>query len=456
MISGLAVAESDAAVQQWLTVWTAHLSGQSDDDDAQRLLTTMDSIAASAKSSRVIAACYLMAGVGQPFALTAAEVLAPTAPEQLQALRAQSTSFLVTDGPAPPLRLADLDICTVPIPVGAFASLASRQRAVDLLQTLRVENRDGAGGDGDEVLAARCIAVARLWGELPQNNPMADRLVAHGVFALLLDTTGTGTSTASLTSAALAALLPLALQLADRPALADQVLGLALLWALLAAGRAPTSLLLATGPWLLPALHRLAETVPAAFTVTDKDADEGGNSAGAAALLMCRLHQVVAVACLASPGGAGHHHAHLLLQRAVQRVGTSLDPAAAWPTLLALRPFVAGGCPAGVLRCQAQPLAEALLALANRWHAPATLLCFQLLSALCWRCFRAGDSDDDDSGSGAHRALAAIVLTEVARVRLFLAAGQADLTGATAVADAPVVRALQVELDAITKQTEPF
>jgi hypothetical protein len=462
MENGAVVAENDAAVQQWVDAWTQHLTPGHAGDDATKaeaqLHQAMEALAAVPCTSRVEAVCYLTLGVGQPHVLTAADVLAPTVHEQLQALRAPSTlSPPFSSALVPPLQLTDLDIHTVPVPVegGGVVSQASRQLAARILERATAAAATGGRLD-DEALASRCIALARLWGDLPPNRPEVDRLAAHGVFALLAATTTTTTTTTttssggvrpSLTSAALAALVPLALQLADGYVLADQCLGLALLWALLAAGgRAPTSLLLTTGPWLLPALHRLAQTVPAAFASQDATDRLGGGSAGTAAFLVCRVHQVVAVACLASPTGAGTHHAHLLLQRAVQRVGTSLDPYVAWPTLLALRPFVAQGCPVGVLRCQAQPLVEALLALVNRWHLPVAVLCLQLLRALCWRCI--GDGDDDDD-TGAHRALATLVLTEAARVRLFLAAGQADLTGDVAAPDATVARAVHGELDAL-------
>ena len=118
----------------------------------------------------------------------------------------------------------------------------------------------------------------------------------------------------------------------------------------------------------------------------------------------------------------------------------TLDPTTAWPTLLALQPFVAH-CPRAVLCCHLQPTVDTLLSIINRWHTPLQVACLQLLRLLIDRC---------QSAPSCLQPVLPKVVVELFRVELFLQAGSSDITGVT-VEDPSgrVVGALRAEMRAL-------
>ena len=122
------------------------------------------------------------------------------------------------------------------------------------------------------------------------------------------------------------------------------------------------------------------------------------------------------------------------------QVTMTLDPAVAWPMLLALQPFVAH-CPTGVLCCHLQSTVDMLLAMINRWHIPLQVPCVQLLQLLVDRC---------QSTPLCVLPVISKIIVELFRVEVFLQAGSSDITGVT-VSDptGPVVGALRRTLRAL-------
>ena len=129
-----------------------------------------------------------------------------------------------------------------------------------------------------------------------------------------------------MTSAALAALLPLALQLCDRYALSDQAVGLVLLWEVLIR-RSTSSLLAAVGTWLFPLLHKVFLAVPASFATAEAETADPHRSfahhysTNAVIVVASRVMQALIVANQSSP--IGSHYAHLLVQRVEYKVRDS-------------------------------------------------------------------------------------------------------------------------------------
>lgn len=119
----------------------------------------------------------------------------------------------------------------------------------------------------------------------------------------------------------------------------------------------------------------------------------------------------------------------------------TLDPVTAWPSLLALQPFVVH-CPPAVLCCHLQSTVDTLLSLINRWHVPLQVTCFQLLRLLIDRC---------RSAPTCLQSVLPKVVVELFRVELFLQSGSSDITGVT-VEDPSgrVVGALRVEMRALS------
>ena len=329
-------------------------------------------------AARIHVMCWIMIGSGRSHSLTASQVMEPSPHEQLASLRTIPSSSSSAAGGSgswqfdvsyldsghvpsplkdihtvPPSLCTDTDdttdnraakrlpfmsTSTRPLVQSIFTNLANLTAQPNTSTRPDTDTDTDTNTDTDnEQFTMLCIEFARVWSEMPI-SPETDSLVAHGVLAFLTGPlepqgtrtgdkvntrrTGGGRNNHNMTSAALAALLPIALQLCDRYTVFDQGLGLVLLWEVLVQ-RSTSSLLAAVGSWLLPVLHKLFLATPASFVNSDTTAADASHySTNAVIVVASRVLQAVIVTNQSSP--IGSHHAHLLLQRVEYKVRCSV------------------------------------------------------------------------------------------------------------------------------------
>lgn len=317
-------------------------------------MTASNDSSSNGSGTRIHVMCYIMVGSGRSHTLTAAQVIEPSLHEQLTSLR--STPSSSSSSPSAVDSTWKLDVSfpntggsghvssplkgihTIPLSLYTGTNDDNTDTTTKrpplvcertLSQVHSILTKLSPKPLNDEQLIILCIEFARMWSELPP-SPETDSLIAHGLLAALAGTEelrGQGDSVrgddrggnrGNMTSAALAALLPIALQLLDRYTLSDQCLGLVVLWELLVQ-RSTSSLLAAVGPWLLPTLHKVFLAVPASFASADMTASSVDSySTNAVIVVASRILQAVVITNQSSP--IGTHHAHLLLQRVLYKV----------------------------------------------------------------------------------------------------------------------------------------
>jgi hypothetical protein len=344
----------DHVLDSWLALLNEYASNHYSHDEQQSraaLVQTLQTMTATDSckgySSRIHVMCYIMVGSDRSHTLAAARVMEPSPHEQLASLRTVPSSsagnspwqFDASYLDAAPVSSPLKDIHTIPPSLAdtndSTHTTTKRcplvsQPTWSHVQSILTHLSPNPPTDDDQ-WTLLCIEFARVWSQLPTSSE-ADSLIAHGLLAALTGTeeqqrgtvNGVGGNNKGpysnkmnkMTSAALAALLPIPLQLCDRYALSDQTLGLVLLWELMVQRSTP-SLLAALGSWLLPMLHKLFLAIPTSFS--DADASNVGSySTNGAIVVASRVLQAVIVTNQASPVGC--HHAHLLLQRVEYKV----------------------------------------------------------------------------------------------------------------------------------------
>ena len=260
----------------------------------------------------------------------------------------------------------------------------------------------------EEDLCGLCIALARNWAVSMPNSFAADSLTIHTMLAAIssfnsnsssLQQSGTTTSRIFVSSAMLAACLPVGLRAAtERYAPREQVLGLMLVRALVHGASA--SLLAACCSWLLPQLFSAWRS--GCGSGVSLDPSPGGVGAGhqqkskqeeavekaqrrdafLSNLLVSRVLQAVIAACVGSSRSA-QQTLHAVLDQLARRLALQAGGRlSVWGTMITAAPLLLVSPPAA-LDAHLVSLVEAACTAINSWHLPTQALAVWYLQTLC-------------------------------------------------------------------------